>query len=272
MPAIKRNISSTLMVITFINGILEDPEAIMKIRASDAQAIFKRMLSDIVKNFNLKILYQDTPENSHSAKRARTVDGSPAPPAFHAKAAENDGRNIAHFLINLQNLVNSNDKLDKKLSVIVTRLIRTSEFMSLEYFEIVYFPCLDELIKLLPNTKVEIDGSQFEWLFQVCLGYYIERYVGSKPPANQAAAVTAWEVRRAHAKAQIYRLGIEELRKYIPDYYGAIISADSKGMTVIGSFYSGLYDGASLEPSFFEKDVESPALAEPSRRKVPRQS
>ena len=57
-------------------------------------------------------------------------------------------------------------------------------------------------------------------------------------------------------EAKILSLGTEELKQYLPDKYGLIVSVspeDLKGM--YGSFYAGTYDDESLKDFFFEKDA-----------------
>lgn len=128
---------------------------------SETRKPFKHLLPNGAKSFNLKILHPDPSDDNHISKRTRTADDTLAPGFFPAFTTESDGRNIAHFLINLQNLVSGSEKFIRYLDIVVTRLIKTTEVICVGYFEIVYLPYLEELMKLLPKTKVEIDGSLF---------------------------------------------------------------------------------------------------------------
>lgn len=87
----------------------------------------------------------------------KTSAGTTAPVFDSSIATTDDGTTIAHLLINVQNVVSS-EKFEKYLDIFVTRLIRTSEVRCVEYFEIVYMPCLEELMQLLPKGRSKLTG------------------------------------------------------------------------------------------------------------------
>ncbi|CZR51028.1 uncharacterized protein PAC_00903 [Phialocephala subalpina] len=180
MPAIKRNLEHTLMIMTFINGVIDAPTQL--------------------------------------------------------RATEEDSRNIARFLINVQNLVNKDEDLGLGLSTAATMLVRTTEVMT-------------------------------------GLSGYLEHYVDRKPSANQNAdAIKAQRKRRDEAKDRIESLGVENLRKYIDEdeEYEAMITLDVEKLSghafILGSPYAGHHD-KNTDESFYEADAP-----EPPRRKVSMQS
>lgn len=204
------------MVITIINGLLDAAyESGSQLKPFMVNAMFKSILPTLAENFSLKVLYGDQDFTSIVGKRVKIMDGTATSPTT-LMANEEDGRNLARFLINLQNLVKKNEEFDEYLNVVATRIIRTTEALSPGYWDIFYFPFLEELMRLLSKSDIEIDGFQYEWIFESCLGNYIKYYVCSRN-------TTSYELRLAHAGKHIQSLGVEELKNYLPNNYGAII-------------------------------------------------
>jgi hypothetical protein len=136
-------------------------------------------------------------------------------------------------------------EFDDYLSLIITRIIRTTEVLAPKYWDILIFSLLKELMRLIPETAVNLnEDSQFTCLFSACLTNYLLIYLGPKPSPSHIS-VRDWEIRHRHAKSQIESLGIKELKDFLPNRYGRIVSLDVGNLKPFnGVYYSRIYDEA----------------------------
>jgi hypothetical protein len=167
LPAVKRNISFTLMPLAFQMAIfISRTEG--HIPQDTIRVVFAEIITAMLNGFGL------------SSLDALVI---PSPPTtgpgsyYHRQSAPvldtERSRNIAILLCHCQTL-----HLITKLNLLISNLAEESKITQLDRFELMFFPFMQTLGSTIQELNLSTELSPLRSLFQQVLNTYIERYVG----------------------------------------------------------------------------------------------
>lgn len=174
LPAVKRNIEQTPMVVAFLAG-LSHSERRGEIPEDVANTLFRDITTDLAdSSFSLDALVLELAEmkrRSVPISHFMGVVTTPSEPVFDQESSHN----IATFLSACQEL-----ELNAELDQIIKKLLTEMKTAQLELFHGVYIPLLKLLVKRFSEDSI-VNNAPFQPLFRQILCHFIFRYVQPEP-------------------------------------------------------------------------------------------
>lgn len=176
LPAVMRDIKYTSMTIEFQLAIFNaGNEGSMPL--DTARVVFAHVLSGILNGFGIFALgASNLPEQAaaHYGWNRRLY--LPPHPIFDAERS----RSISLLLCHCQTL-----HLTTELNLLVSNLAEEAKTINLYWFEFTFFPFLKILGSTIQRTKIPLQHSPFQSLFQQVLSTYVEQYVRLEPQISK---------------------------------------------------------------------------------------
>jgi hypothetical protein len=176
LPAVMRNINHTSMTIAFQLAIFNaGNEGSMPL--DTARVVFAHVLSGMLNGFGLFALgASHLPDQAAANYGWNTRLYRPSHPLFDVQRS----LSISLLLCHCQTL-----HLTTELNLLVSNLAEEAKTTNLDWFEYTFFPFLKILGSAIQTTKIRLQHSPFQSLFQQVLSTYVENYVQLEPQISK---------------------------------------------------------------------------------------